>query len=192
MTEAALIGVSFLGIFTLLFILSFRYAMADESETLFEDKWIKLIFIMFSAFGLALCIHLLIQNKFIYYWDYGGYWTASYTIMKSLFKAPLDTVKSLYSSVLNDDYNNILPMVVSVPLKIFGYTFPRYVVVNYLLFLVPAWAVVISVIWKALSKYDRVFIFSVCSTKPLKKSRTALDTRGERLRCFEFDEMAGI
>ena len=33
---------------------------------------------------------------------------------------------------------------------------------------------------------------SVCSTKPLKKSRTALDTRGERLRCFEFDEMAGI
>ena len=34
--------------------------------------------------------------------------------------------------------------------------------------------------------------FSVCSTKPLKKSRTALDTRGERLRCFEFDEMAGI
>ena len=111
------------------------------------------------SFQAGIFIHLLIQNKFIYYWDYGGYWTASYTIMKSLFKAPLDTVKSLYSSVLNDDYNNILPMVVSVPLKIFGYTFPRYVVVNYLLFLVPAWAVVISVIWKALSKYDRVFIF---------------------------------
>lgn len=35
-------------------------------------------------------------------------------------------------------------------------------------------------------------LLSVCSTKPLKKSRTALDTRGERLRCFEFDEMAGI
>ena len=63
MTEAALIGVSFLGIFTLLFILSFRYAMADESETLFEDKWIKLIFIMFSAFGLALCIHLNIPGS---------------------------------------------------------------------------------------------------------------------------------
>ena len=33
---------------------------------------------------------------------------------------------------------------------------------------------------------------SVCSTKPLPKSRTALDTCGERLRCFEFDEMDGI
>ena len=33
---------------------------------------------------------------------------------------------------------------------------------------------------------------SVCSTKPLPKSRTTLDTRGERLRCFEFDEMDGI
>jgi len=39
---------------------------------------------------------------------------------------------------------------------------------------------------------DLTTLFSVCSTKPLKKSRTALDTRGERLRCFEFDEMAGI
>ncbi|MCH3997991.1 MAG: DNA sulfur modification protein DndB [Lachnospiraceae bacterium] len=35
-------------------------------------------------------------------------------------------------------------------------------------------------------------ISSVCSTKPLPKSRTTLDTRGERLRCFEFDEMDGI
>ena len=35
-------------------------------------------------------------------------------------------------------------------------------------------------------------VFSVCSTKPLPKSRTTLDTRGERLRCFEFDEMDGI
>ena len=39
---------------------------------------------------------------------------------------------------------------------------------------------------------DEMILISVCSTKPLKKSRTALDTRGERLRCFEFDEMAGI
>lgn len=37
-----------------------------------------------------------------------------------------------------------------------------------------------------------MIIGSVCSTKPLPKSRTTLDTRGERLRCFEFDEMAGI
>ena len=35
-------------------------------------------------------------------------------------------------------------------------------------------------------------LISVCSTKPLPKSRTTLDTRGERLRCFEFDEMDGI
>ena len=44
----------------------------------------------------------------------------------------------------------------------------------------------------SLSYDDYSNYFSVCSTKPLKKSRTALDTRGERLRCFEFDEMAGI
>ena len=41
-----------------------------------------------------------------------------------------------------------------------------------------------------ISVYKRVD--SVCSTKPLPKSRTTLDTRGERLRCFEFDEMDGI
>ena len=35
-------------------------------------------------------------------------------------------------------------------------------------------------------------VLSVCSTKPVPKSRTALDTRGERFLCFEFDEMDGI
>ena len=52
---------------------------------------------------------------------------------------------------------------------------------------------------KLLEQYNDVFadivngiVFSVCSTKPLPKSRTTLDTRGERLRCFEFDEMDGI
>ena len=41
-------------------------------------------------------------------------------------------------------------------------------------------------------KDDDWALNSVCSTKPLPKSRTTLDTRGERLRCFEFDEMDGI
>ena len=40
--------------------------------------------------------------------------------------------------------------------------------------------------------YPTFHLSSVCSTKPLPKSRTTLDTRGERLRCFEFDEMDGI
>ena len=37
-----------------------------------------------------------------------------------------------------------------------------------------------------------LIVISGCSTKALQKPRTALDTRGERLRCFEFDEMDGI
>jgi len=154
MIKAALTGLVFLSIFALLFDRAYRYAMADERTDLFEDKWIRRIFVLFSALGLALCIHLLIQNRFVYYWDYGGYWTSSYLTMKSLFKAPLDTVRSVYQSVLKYDYNNILPLVISVPLKAFGYTFPRYVVVNFLLFLVPAWAVLVSVIWKILSRYE--------------------------------------
>lgn len=36
------------------------------------------------------------------------------------------------------------------------------------------------------------FLCSVCSTKPPQKSRKAVNTCGERFRCFEFNEMAGI
>jgi protein-S-isoprenylcysteine O-methyltransferase Ste14 len=59
MIKAALMGIVFLSIFALLFDRAYRYAMADERTDLFEDKWIRRIFVLFSALGLALFIHLL-------------------------------------------------------------------------------------------------------------------------------------
>ena len=44
---------------------------------------------------------------------------------------------SFFASVNGDDYNNFLPSVVALPLKIFGCEFSTYVLINHVMFLAP-------------------------------------------------------
>lgn len=48
---------------------------------------------------------------------------------------------SLYQSINNDDYNVFLPTIIALPLKLFGYTFPRYVLLCFILFAIPTFLV---------------------------------------------------
>lgn len=147
---AIFIGVLFMGAATVFFIFSYRYGMdlRGKKKRFLSNKWYRRILFLFSCLGFLLCLYLILQNHFIYYWDNGGYWTTSYDTMKGLFANPVDTIKSVYQSVLEYDYNYLLPLLISLPLKCFGYTFPKYVMLNYLLFLVPVWIVTVSIIWK--------------------------------------------
>ncbi len=98
--------------------------------------------------GFFLCVFLLRENQYVYYWDSGGYWTNSYTYMNYLFQSPSAAISMLYSSILNLDYNYLLPALIALPLKVFGYTFSTYVLINYVVFLVPAMFVVYSILKK--------------------------------------------
>ena len=153
---AAVIGILSITVLTLFSIFSYQYGMNmnDEKYRCFLwNKWNRRVFLLFSILGFFFCLYIVHQNHFVYYWDYGGYWTASYNTMNELFQSPLETLKSIYSSILESDYNNILPLVISIPLKCFGYTFSKYIMVNYLLFLVPVWIVTVSIIWKLVLNY---------------------------------------
>lgn len=89
--------------------------------------------------GAVLTVYWTRQNQFIYYWDYGGYWRISIQRMEYLFSHNyLDSMVSFFVSVNQDDYNCFLPSVIAPALKIFGYEFPTYVLINHVLFLLPA------------------------------------------------------
>lgn len=108
-------------------------------------------FVLFGAFsllGLIFFTYIICQNHYIYYWDYSGYWVNSYTTMESLFQQPLQTLINVYRSVLYDDYNLLLPLLIALPMKILGYTFVRYTVINYLFFLLPTWFVLLCIVKK--------------------------------------------
>lgn len=90
-------------------------------------------------FGVALTVYWMGQNQFVYYWDYGEYWRMSIQRMDYLFShSILDALVSFFVSVNGDAYNNFLPSVVALPLKIFGCEFSTYVLINHVMFLTPA------------------------------------------------------
>ncbi len=145
---AFIIGLSFMALVAMFFIYSFNYGINRPQKQLpMFDTWNKGILLLFLCLGFLLCLYQVSQNNFVYYWDYGGYWTKSYTTMGTLFRHPLDTVKAVYLST-SEDYNNILLLLISVPLKIFGYTFVKYVMITYFMFLVPVWIIVTFIVWK--------------------------------------------
>ena len=133
---AMIIGLSFMAIVYLFFIYALNYGLNGSHRQLtMLDTQNKGVLLLFLCLGFLLCLYLVSQNNFVYYWDYGGYWTKSYTTMGNLFRHPLGTVKAVYLST-SEDYNDILPLLISVPLKLFGYTFTKYIALTYLMFLV--------------------------------------------------------
>lgn len=155
MTIAAILFAgAYMTFFILLFLVAYRLgAGASVKNVLWHNKWNRRVFLLFAVGGFLLCLHLIKKNNYIYYWDSGTHWIFSYETMNSLFKDPFQTLKMVYKSVLTDDHNKLLPLLVSLPLKIFGCTFSRYVVLNFVMFLVPAWLIVITIIWKVLLKH---------------------------------------
>ena len=156
------IGLLFLTAFAAFFVLSYRYGLyANENRKsqpqAFLDRYSIFIFLVFALIGFFLCLYLILQNHYVYYWDYGGYWTYSYTIMRSFFANPSATIGYVYTTILENDYNDLLPLLIALPLKCFGYTFPKYVMINYVLFLVPVWLIGATIAKKQLAAYYPAF-----------------------------------
>lgn len=157
-------GLFFAIIFMLFFWYVFKWAYLfglRDGESFTHDNLSRKIFIIFAFLGGVLCYYLVSQNRFIYYWDFGGYWTQSFSQMQILFSRPLLAVLRLGGSIFFSDYNSILPTLIAFPLKLFGYTFTRYVLVNYALFLVPAIFILLTVIKTQTGrKYRFLLIFA--------------------------------
>lgn len=158
--------ISLISIFLFYFLFFKIYILAFGKEFI-KNNFSKKTLIIFGLIiftGFLLCIATLSKNQFVYFWDYGGYWTNSYNLMNSLYENPTKTLQDVYMSILNSDYNLILPLIISLPLKIFGITFSRYVLINYLVFFIPTAFVTISLFLK---------ITAMNKKNPLKKSLIA-------------------
>lgn len=101
-------------------------------------QWIILFISLTLLAGTGFVAYLICQNHFVYYWDYGAYWTWSIDQMNRLFADPFQAFAFVYDSINTQEYNWLLPCLISVPLKIFGYDFTNYVILNFVLFLFPA------------------------------------------------------
>lgn len=79
------------------------------------------------------------QDRYVYFWDYAYYWNACIKRVRFIGENSLSEVmKTLYQSINDKSYNLFLPTLLALPLKAYGYTFPRYVDTCCVLFLLPA------------------------------------------------------
>ncbi len=109
--------------------------------------------------GLALASLLFVyltvrQNEFIYFWDYGSYWTRSYGVSEEMFRDPIRCLKGIYDSINTSDYNRLLCLLTALPIHLLGKTFTRYVVICYGMFLLPAQLVFSLTLYKYGERFD--------------------------------------
>lgn len=136
--KALAISILFLAGGWLIFRRAFILAFGKGFLKKHFDRKFWYVFSAVVIIGLIVVLYITSHNSGIYAWDSGGYWVWSYKHTEQLYADPNLATQNLYNSITGSDYNLILPTVISLPLKIFGYTFIRYVSINYLLFLVPA------------------------------------------------------
>lgn len=170
---------SFIGLFIACFFMLFfgwlfysAYAMGikDYSKpNISSIFW----FCLYSLASAVLVYYLLTQRHTI---DISDWWTRSYNNMLMLFSHPFLAILRLGGTVLFGEYNTLPCMIIALPLKLFGYTFVRYVLINYVFFFVPVCFIMFSLLRKILQEgggRDKLFLFLIFIFTPIQIPKTA-------------------
>lgn len=112
-----------------------------------EIAWSVFIFISVTAFVFA----EISRDRFIYFWDFGGYWGVTIEHSRNFFINPIQMLHNLYNSINTSEYNNIIPTLLALPMKIMGESFISYVILILVLFLFPM-SLVLSYCFYSLTK----------------------------------------
>ncbi|MBQ6320867.1 hypothetical protein IJI17_01425 [Candidatus Saccharibacteria bacterium] len=136
--KAVLVCLAFSALFYGFFYLCYRKAFGKNFLRENFTKGQLRALILFAFLAILFCVYILSKNDYVYTWDSAGYWTWSYEHMQNLFTSPYWGVSNLIDSIMGSDYNLLLPTLIALPLKFFGYTFERYVFVNFCWFVLPA------------------------------------------------------
>lgn len=120
--------------------------MAGGARAMLRNVWrdkksvfAVLAILLLSTAGVC---YLSFQDRFVYYWDYSGYWKISIQQIGLIFSDPDAALAQLGASIAQSDYNCLLPTIAALPLKIsqavMGGSYQQYVITNYIVFMVPA------------------------------------------------------
>lgn len=102
-------------------------------------------------------ISVLLKEKYVHYFDYAGYWAKVITMSNWVVDNPKQMLVSLYESINNENYNNLIPCIMALPIKIFGANFTMYATIIFNMFIVPTFITVIFSVKRITEKLDIKF-----------------------------------
>lgn len=77
------------------------------------------------------------REHFVYFWDYGYYWTLCIQESTNLFLQPVQTLYGLFTSINNDAYNYLIPALMALPIHLIGASYVSYILLIFILFAFP-------------------------------------------------------
>lgn len=91
-----------------------------------------------SAIGTGFIIFVVSSQQTIYIWDSLETWNPTIECEEIVFTDPYQALKNLRGSINHSDYNNFLPMLMALPMHLFGKSFLCYVLYVWVMFALPA------------------------------------------------------
>jgi hypothetical protein len=78
------------------------------------------------------------KNQFIYFWDYSREWNSAIQVSRGLYSAPLEALRDIYHTINKSDYNHFMPLLVALPMQVFGMSYASYVIITQVFYMCPA------------------------------------------------------
>lgn len=93
---------------------------------------------LLSLCSLFFLIHTASQDQTIYVYDNLETWEPAVHVSSQVFMNPYEAVRDLMYSINHEDYNRLIPMLISIPMHFIGFSFVHYISYIWLLFGIPS------------------------------------------------------
>ncbi len=127
-----------------------------------KNKWLCLSLVILFIFIGEVIYFLLSHENFVYYWDYGGYYTCTLDVMKKYADYHLGLFKFIYTTSVYSDYGMFIPSLLAFPLSFTQGRYVDYIVLLYMMFGIP-FSVSFSGLMCKITKSEKPFTFFLCN-----------------------------
>lgn len=145
-------GVLVMAIAPILFY-GFVFMCIKKSNTNYMEgtkpgEWVCIALILT---GVVILSYMIIkQNNFIYFWDYGREWKSALSLKNRVIQNPIDALKWIYWTINNEDYNSLMPLLITFPMYLFGDSFKTWVLLIEVFYMSPAIVIIALLVRKNL------------------------------------------
>ena len=116
-------------------IFSLKFCGVDFVKIFREERGKILSVILI---GTAFVFWQVSRQNWIYFWDFAETWQPAIVCEQTVFSEPAAAWENLIFSINHNDYNNFLPMLMALPMHIFGKSFLAYTMYVWIMFALPA------------------------------------------------------
>ncbi|AUO06968.1 hypothetical protein C0638_10610 [Paenibacillus sp. lzh-N1] len=141
-------------VYYLVFRIIRKLLSPEHIQKIFDKKVIISIVMIYTLIGLFV-VSYNSQERFVYFWDFSGYWTTTISYTDMWFSSPIDAITKIYASILKDEYNVVPQVPLVLLLKLLGASFPMFTLSIYIAYVIPFFSLIGAMILRVISDNNK-------------------------------------